>query len=491
LANKGSFVLQWTGLLIVLCFVTHTRADADLWGHVRFGRDIVRAGAVHSADPYSFTSDIPWVNHEWLAEVVMWAGYGSGGPIGLVVVKVLILSLAGACLLSAWKPFALPLKWRDALLFAVALGAWPQVATFRPQVFSIALFAALLFILNRVYRGERPADVWLLPILFTLWVNLHGGWLVGAGVLVLFVATVMFDRSFTGNRTMLLVASIVAAASTLVNPYGPAMLGFLGDTVRPARADIVEWQPVRELPWVALGFWVIPAALAVAGVVKRGRSIPLPWLVIAVALAVGSFRVARLVGFFSVAVGLLIAPYIYGLPASRGVSAAARDDGREGNTWLAAAAYVAILAVAVLLFGRRIPADAPWLPEPEAATFVQRHQMSGRMLTWFDYGQYAIWHLSPAIRVSMDGRRETVYSEAVRALHWEIYGNGSQALENVRRLSPDSIWLPLASPVISTLERDGWRTVFRGTRSTILTRDMQTAPEISTATVPPRSFPGP
>ena len=191
MANKGFSFLQWAGLLIVLCFVTHTRADADLWGHVLFGRDIVRAGAVHSADPYSFTSDITWVNHEWLAEVVMWAGYGLGGPVGLVVVKVLILSLAGACLLSAWKPFALPLKWRDALLFAVALGAWPQIATFRPQVFSIALFAGLLFILNRVYRGGRPADVWLLPILFTPWVNLHGGWLVGAGVLVLFVASAM------------------------------------------------------------------------------------------------------------------------------------------------------------------------------------------------------------------------------------------------------------------------------------------------------------
>ena len=48
-----------------------TKADADLWGHVRFGRDILRGG-IHDGDPYSFTSDIPWVNHEWLAEVLFW-----------------------------------------------------------------------------------------------------------------------------------------------------------------------------------------------------------------------------------------------------------------------------------------------------------------------------------------------------------------------------------------------------------------------------------
>ena len=485
MANKGTALLNWAGLLIVLCFVAHTRADADLWGHVIFGRDIVRAGAVHSADPYSFTSDINWVNHEWLAEVMMWAGYAFGGPAGLVVVKILVVSLAGALLLAAWTPFVLPLKWRDGLLFAVALSAWPQIATFRPQVFSIALFAALLFLLNRIYRGERAADVWLLPLLFALWVNLHGGWLVGAGVLVLFVTTAMVDRSFAGNRAMLLTASVVAAAATLANPYGPAMLGFLGETVRPARADIVEWQPMSGLPWVALGFWAIPAAIAIVAILRRGRSIPLAWLVITIVLGIGAFRVARLVGFFSLVVGFLIAPFIWGEPVAE------RNSDRPRDRIAPVIGYAVILVVAVLLFGRRIPANAPWLPEPEAVTFVQRHQLSGKMLTWFDYGQYAIWHLSPSVRVSMDGRRETVYSEMMRGLHWEIYGNGPRALENVARLAPDSIWLPLKSPVIGTLEQSGWRVVFRGPRSAILSRDARISPEVSTAAVPARWFPGP
>ena len=37
--------------------LAQTRTDVDLWGHVRFGLDILNDGALHHQDPYSFTSD--------------------------------------------------------------------------------------------------------------------------------------------------------------------------------------------------------------------------------------------------------------------------------------------------------------------------------------------------------------------------------------------------------------------------------------------------
>jgi hypothetical protein len=48
-----------------------TSTDPDLWGNVRFGLDILRSGSVPHLDPYSFTTDRTWVNHEWLAEVII------------------------------------------------------------------------------------------------------------------------------------------------------------------------------------------------------------------------------------------------------------------------------------------------------------------------------------------------------------------------------------------------------------------------------------
>src|SRR5207249_6485863 len=55
-ASAARRLLSVAALLEILCFLTITFVDADLWGHLTFGRDIVRQGWVHTSDPYSFTS---------------------------------------------------------------------------------------------------------------------------------------------------------------------------------------------------------------------------------------------------------------------------------------------------------------------------------------------------------------------------------------------------------------------------------------------------
>jgi hypothetical protein len=130
-----------------------------------------------------------------------------------------------------------------------------------------------------------------------------------------------------------------------------------------------------------------------------------------------------------------------------------------------------------------------WAPEPEAVTFLQINQLRGRLLTYFDYGEMAIWHLAPKLLVSYDGRRETAYSERVRNAHDRFYSSKSDA-SYARLLKADYIWLPRRLPVISALERDGWIPIFRGTRSVVLASSgtSYTQPK---AWVGPRCFPGP
>ena len=133
--------------------------------------------------------------------------------------------------------------------------------------------------------------------------------------------------------------------------------------------------------------------------------------------------------------------------------------------------------------------EEPWAPEAEAITFLRSNPIQGRLLSYFDYGELAIWHLAPKLRVSYDGRRETVYSEALRIAHQRFYSNAPDA-GYARRLGADYIWLPHRLPVITLLERDGWVEIFRGTRSVVLAprkgRYTQPAPWTG-----PRCFPGP
>ena len=483
-------LLPLATLLILTCFLTGTSADADLFGHLTFGRDIVRVHAVHASDPYSFTSDRPWVNHEWLAEVIMWIGYAIGGGIGLIILKLSLACAAGALLLDAWRRYELGPIERDMLLFATAFGAWPSLVTVRPQMFSLFLLAALLNVLGRFCDGQIKVLLWL-PVIFAVWVNIHGGWLVGAGVLVLFTACSLFDSTFDpSQRRRLIAASLAAGLATLCNPYGPNMLTFLFETVRPDRSDIVEWLPVTQLPAIALTLWLVPTAVALTAVWRHRRVLPVSSIAIVVMLGIASFRVARIVSLYAVAVGFLLAPYARSHAIVR-----TQPLPRTIREWRAAAiVYLSIVSLSVTLLGRRVTMDGDWLPEPEAAAYVSTHHLHGKMFTWFNYGQYAIWHFWPAIRVSMDGRRETVFTEELRAAHRRIYDNAPEAVDEISRLNPDYVWLPVDLPVVKRLEAAGWLPLFRGPRSTILGHAGATATAAAAAPIPnpqPRPFPGP
>src|ERR1051326_9609012 len=72
-------------LLTIL--VSSTVSDPDLWGHLRFGVDLLRTWHLSRADPYSFTSDIAWINHEWLSELLLAIVYLPLRAVGMNLLK--------------------------------------------------------------------------------------------------------------------------------------------------------------------------------------------------------------------------------------------------------------------------------------------------------------------------------------------------------------------------------------------------------------------
>ena len=52
-------------------------------------------------------------------------------------------------------------------------------------------------------------------------------------------------------------------------------------------------------------------------------------------------------------------------------------------------------------------------PVPARAIgLLEQSGVEGNLAVYFDWGEYAIWHLQPGIKVGMDGRRETVYPDS-------------------------------------------------------------------------------
>ena len=382
--------------LATLAVVSQTVPDVDLWGHVTFGRDIVESGIIRQPDVYSFTADKEWINHEWLFEVAMATSYSALGPAGLILLRWTMV--AALCWL-VWNNARRQGASRESailLVSIVALLTFTRTQHVRPQLASVVAFAAALSLLERASAGRLPA-VMAIPPLMLVWANSHGGWLVGGGALGLWSAA---QTLFGPSRRLGLIVGASAAAgllATVVNPYGIGLWEFLGSTVGFGRPDITEWAPVTRAGWGMLAVWSVTAALA-ARAALRGSVPAMADRLLLLALAAASFRVSRLDAFFVIAAAMRCSAGSF-VPGAR-VEGPADTPRMSVTARVAAGVAVAILLATVA--PRRLAcldmAGASWLPEPAAAGYARAAQLHGRLFSYFDWGEYAIWHHSLACR---------------------------------------------------------------------------------------------
>jgi hypothetical protein len=99
------------------------------------------------------------------------------------------------------------------------------------------------------------------------------------------------------------------------------------------------------------------------------------------------------------------------------------------------------------------------------------------------------------MKVSIDGRRETVYSTGVRNRHLRFYFNLPGAATLPRELDADYVWIPRSLPAAWQLRKDPeWAPVYEGQKSVIfgrITPERSVVQAMRTAAVAPRFFPGP
>jgi hypothetical protein len=462
-------VTLWSFLALL---VSTTIADADLWGHLRFGLDILSAKALHVSDPYSFTSDRPWINHEWLSELLMAVAYRALGPAGLGVLKVgmiaiVVVILAAVARHAQARPFA-----RDVFIGLALFVTYSRTQAVRPQLFSVALFCCLLYVLRQVDNGRARALA-LVPPIFALWANLHGAWIVGLGALGVWLAGDAWQHRSVRRASLLGGVGALSVLATLLNPYGVGLWRFVAETVRPNRPDISDWNPLLALPLPILAIEaVLPIAALIALWRARKQWTPQPKeLGVVLLLMVATFRVGRVDAFFQAALAVTMAPALVSAFAAIELNARAslrRASVALGLFGLALAGYAAVVSVDNL---RVVRVEGRWIPDRSAALLLREASPGARVLTWFDWGEYALWQLSPAgIRISMDGRRETVYSEQLWADHRRFYAGDVEMLDFPDRIGADHIWLPSRFAIIDPLVRRGWIKIIDTGNSVVLAR---------------------
>ena len=233
--------------------------NPDLWWHLSAGRWIVENQALPRADFLSHSRHgAPWVDFEWLTQVVYYLVHKAFGCWGLVGLRVAVLS----CVLSAGSAVLALHGWGRT---AQALGAlWLAaalipVADLRPDNVSLLFFALLVLALEsrRLGKLKFNGPFWVgAALAFALWSNLHLAFLYGLVLIGAYAAgdvaeaylPVVYGKGGRGSleKTKDYAGLIgLGAASTLLNPYAGQLWGVLRehhDALRLLQEFICEWQ---------------------------------------------------------------------------------------------------------------------------------------------------------------------------------------------------------------------------------------------------------
>jgi hypothetical protein len=354
----------------------------DLFWHLATGRWIAEHGALPRSDPFALASDRgPWVNGEWLFEVVLHGFERIGGIAGLTWLRALMIAALFALVFLFTSRDTDP----PAALLLTALAFAGAIATvdLRPATVA-AIFVAILI-------GITRADNALLYMfLIVLWINVHPSAIL-APVIVL-----LLTRKWT--------ITLVSAAALLVNPYGIyGVLAPLKLTLFASSGAFVnaEWLPssplVFPLLYVTIAIW--GAAALAAGLTRKSVSVPAALqLLVAVLLAFLAIRHVRNQPLWFAAFPLLTAQCCAHLSRL--------SEARWKRAPLVAYTVSALAVLFVALRADHRVGVSPSRFPIEAVARLRSTRLRGNIYNPDQFGGFLIWSLYPERRTLTDGRNE-------------------------------------------------------------------------------------
>jgi hypothetical protein len=206
-----------------------------------------------------------------------------------------------------------------------------------------------------------------------------------------------------------------------------------------------------------LTLWIV-TGIGVAVLARRLTMDRVQASLVCALLAFLTWRVARILPLYVEAAAVLVAPALASWWPSK--ERFARPFAADERIVAMGIAVGAVVGFAMLTPARLSCLNVPdrWGPPSIEARRALDTAPPGRIVTFFNWGEYALWHLGPRFRVSMDGRRETVYSERRLAEHAAILSGDASGLAALASWSAEYVWLPSSSAATHAwLKAHGYR----------------------------------
>ncbi len=423
-------------LLLLACFLSiySNYADLDLWHRLMVGSIFFNTGGgILYHDIFSYMPVKPlWVDHEWGSGVVFYFLRHYFGDAGLLLLKA---SSFFGVLALIWQANKLvsPKAFHNRFLFYFisAWGLFPAyLYTVRCHVFTYFFFTLWVLVLEKMRRGESGL-LWIFPLTMIFWVNLHGGFVAGLGLMGIYAVGEVLNKK---NPMRILTALGFTLPVTLLNPYGVEYWKYIIEAVTMPRPYITEWQSLdfsgslhlllgfkllllftvlgwgyhwvqkdkgQKWDWVAIGLLIITFCLGVRHIRHT--------VFFVITASIFSFGLFEL--FFAACFGEYLAKF-QSLFSKKKLALLS----------FTRSAFLFLFLFIGFIYGcfytsLSLKIDDTWLPV-KAVEHMKKSGIKGNLLVSFNWGSYAMYELYPQCLVSMDGRYEETYTNET---YLEIY----------------------------------------------------------------------
>jgi hypothetical protein len=492
--------LQWflivLGFCVVSLIVMVSPLDGDTWWHLRIGEESFTRQQPLAIDLFSYTRfGESYISHSWLTDLILFLIFDAFGFIGL---SVWIGGLAILALCLVYFQMEGPGVYRTGLIFLTGLLLLPFLKA-RPQMVSLAFLLGEAWILDTCWTKKQIYDLLLIPF-FTLWSNLHGGFLIGLFYGVLFITGQFLDDRLgrsevnvqsKGKRKFLIIILAICLLAVMIHPMGINVWKTLTSTMNSSTGAnmIMEWSsPDFHAPSQQVYLWWL--ALIVGIVSLSNRKLTSVDILCLISFTVMGFIWRRHLAFLVVFGAILLSKHLWEMmltvwnqPSGRWVSQIKAEMTSSKKSlvepsprsarwifWLVTAIMVAASLTKLYLITTpsQIESREKQLFPYAARSWIEQNHPPGRLLNSYNWGGYFEWYLRD-YPVFLDSRADLFGDEIIG--QWLDVMNAREGwLEILEYWDVGTIVIEPDWHVVDLLPYHGWKELYRDDQAVIFGR---------------------
>ncbi|KJS29888.1 MAG: hypothetical protein VR64_18560 [Desulfatitalea sp. BRH_c12] len=417
-------------IFLTLCLQTNNQllVDGDTAYHIRVGQHIIETHSIPKADIYSLHEPKPdWIAHEWLSEVIMAVAHRAYGINGVVVLYAFVITLSVYWLFKFLRCFSTNIIF-ISLVMLLTLAASQIHWLARPHVFSL-LLTVIWYAILEFYQRDARNNLWCLPLLMLLWVNLHGGYQTGLILNITFLignvlhCTIFGDSQQVIHKKKALDISLITLMclfATFINPNGYHILLFpftlmqekfiidrISEFISP------NFHSMMYVPFeLTILFFFVILFLST----KKLETIDLGLVLVFLHLALFS---RRYIPLFSLIVAPVLLKHmfswrylsenkIYRFINRKAAGLGEIDKSAKGFLWPALAMAVILIGISQNVISYKFDSSKKPL---DAIHFINQEKIDGNMFNSDEFGDFLVFYAFPRYRVFIDGRLDMYGSE--------------------------------------------------------------------------------